>query len=179
MCLVIVTRCLICLRTIQCNVVPCRKVAIAHQTCGERHQGPDNISDVMCDRCYEKTQPEIPDPSLKDKAKYYVKKFSPGGGSSSQVRNGQPSYTVMPVPLLDDHIVKELSEIANKKRRGLKSPVSNREVNLVLCRNGDWLCRGGTESCLQYPFIFDKLQDELDKWEWRQLPLLTAPEATG
>ncbi|KAL6820942.1 hypothetical protein J3E69DRAFT_357301 [Trichoderma sp. SZMC 28015] len=68
----------------QCNVVPCRKVAHAHQTCGEREQGPDNISDVMCDRCYERTQPEIPAPTLKDKAKYYAKKFTSGGGSSSK-----------------------------------------------------------------------------------------------
>lgn len=85
MCFIIVTRCLICYRTMQCNVVPCRKVAHAHQTCGEREQGPDNISDVMCDRCYARTQPEIPAPSLKDKAKYYAKKFTPGGGSSSKV----------------------------------------------------------------------------------------------
>ncbi|KAL7948440.1 hypothetical protein V8C42DRAFT_362993 [Trichoderma barbatum] len=89
MCLVIITRCLICFQTMQCNVIPCRKVIIAHQTCGERHQAPDNISDVMCDNCYRKTQPEIPAPSLKDKAKYYAKKFSPSGGSSSQANTSE------------------------------------------------------------------------------------------
>ncbi|EHK18914.1 uncharacterized protein TRIVIDRAFT_43519 [Trichoderma virens Gv29-8] len=111
----------------QCNVVPCRKVAIAHQTCGERTQAPDNISDVMCDRCYEKTQPEIPAPSLKDKAKYYAKKFSPGGGSSSQ-----RSYMLEPMPLLDDHKVKELSEIGNNTYRSLWGPAHDQYVNHVL-----------------------------------------------
>ncbi|PKK41790.1 hypothetical protein CI102_13489 [Trichoderma harzianum] len=97
----------------QCNVVPCRKVVHAHQTCGEREQGPDNISDVMCDRCYARTQPEIPAPSLKDKAKYYAKKFTPGGGSSSKLH----PYRDKPAPLLDDQTLEELSEAANKKHQ--------------------------------------------------------------
>lgn len=67
----------------------------------------------------------MPNLSFKDKAKYYAKRFSHSGGSSSQVRIEQHSYTSKPVALLDDHIVKELSEIANKKRRGSQDPVPN------------------------------------------------------
>ncbi|PTB76897.1 hypothetical protein M440DRAFT_1376284 [Trichoderma longibrachiatum ATCC 18648] len=105
-----------------CSVVSCRKVLIAHQTCGERTHGPDNISDVMCKHCYQKTQVEVPEPTLKDKAKYYARKLNPSGGSSSKVR----PHTATAVPLLDDQVVQELSEIANKKRRSSQGPAPSR-----------------------------------------------------
>ncbi|KAL7812640.1 hypothetical protein V8C44DRAFT_328842 [Trichoderma aethiopicum] len=122
MCFIIVTRCPVCYDHMACSVVSCRKVLIAHQTCGERTHGPDNISDVMCKHCYQKTQVEVPEPTLKDKAKYYARKLNPSGGSSSKVR----PYTATPVPLLDDQVVQELSEIANKKRRSSQGPAFSR-----------------------------------------------------